>query len=104
MKKLPKYLMNELNQAIEKAKDHKNQFDGHYNDWEIDVSHWGTPPEHLSYYGKSLNEALELIPATYSHTKKMGAELIVIMIKMQKLDQNEDIIDTHWIYELELTK
>ena len=99
MKKLPKYLLKELNDAIDKAKA-----DDYYDDWEIHVQHWGSPDNHLYYYGKSLDEALDIIPSTYSHTNINGADLVVIQIKKQKLDEHGDIIDTHWIYELEMSK
>jgi len=100
MKKLPKYLLKQLNDAIDEAKID----DDHYDDWEIQVQHWGNPNNHLYYYGKSLDEALDIIPSTYSHTNKDGVDLVVIQIKKQKLDEHKDIIDTHWIYELEMSK
>ena len=100
MKRLPKYLLKELNNAIEEAKEP----DDHYDDWEIQVHHYGSPHNHIYYYGKSIEDALQEIPSTYSHTNKNGADLVVIQIKKQKINENKDIVDTHWIYELEMTK
>lgn len=100
MKKLPKYLLKKVDHAIEKAKE----TDEYWNDWEIYVEHWGSPNNHLSYFGKSLDDALEEIPSTYSHTDNSGADLVVLQIKKQHVDEHGDIHDTDWIYELEMTK
>jgi hypothetical protein len=100
MKKLPKYIHKQINEAIKQVQKPHDYF----NDWEIFVQHWGDPKESVSYYGQSLENALAVIKQSYSHTKKNGCNLILLSVRALRIEENEGIVDCDHIYELELTK